>query len=370
MPIDAAESRDRFLGCLLGGAIGDALGYPIEFMKSADAIVARFGAAPPAALAYAGPALVSDDTQMTLFSGEAVLRARAAGADAIAPFALGAYQRWYATQATLPPPSHLPIGHGILIADPRLYARRAPGQTCLGALLASFMRAVVPSVGDPPNDSKGCGAVMRAAPFGLGARSRAEAFATARDAAVLTHGHPSGFLSAAYLAALAHDLVRGVDLAAAMEAADVLLAREPEHAEVTAALAAARTVAGRGAPSALTLETLGGGWVGEQALAIGVACALTARAGDVAGALWRSVAHAGDSDSTGSITGNLVGAMFGARALPARWREQVELRDVVERIAGDLHDAAIAGGAPDALAYPATPGVLQLHREKPEDRSR
>src|SRR5215471_4781140 len=96
-PPAAPDSRDRFLGCLLAGAIGDSLGYPIEFVKSADEIVARFGVAPPDALAYAGAAVVSDDTQMTLFSADALLRARAARAGSIAPFALGAYQRWYAT---------------------------------------------------------------------------------------------------------------------------------------------------------------------------------------------------------------------------------------------------------------------------------
>jgi ADP-ribosylglycohydrolase len=368
LPQADPATRDRFLGCLLGGAIGDALGYPIEFVRSAAEIAARFGTAPPAELAYHGPAVVSDDTQMTLFSAEALLRARAAGAGegGVALFALGAYQRWYATQATLPPPSHLPVGQGILIAEPRLYVRRAPGQTCIGAIVGSFVRQAVGTVDDPPNFSKGCGAVMRAAPFGLAARTRAEAFVTARDAAALTHGHPSGYLSAAYLGALVYDLARGLDLAEAMRAADVLLSREREHAELAAAIAAARQLAARGIPAARDLEQLGGGWVGEEALAIALACALTAGADDVGGALWRSAAHGGDSDSTGSITGNLVGAMFGARALPARWREQVELADLVERIAIDLHDVAIAGAAPDPVAYPATDGTVRLRREQGE----
>jgi ADP-ribosylglycohydrolase len=362
-PPAAPGVHDRFAGCLLGGAIGDALGYPIEFVRSADEIATRFGAAPPADLAYAGPAIVSDDTQMTLFSAEAMLRARAAGATAIAPFALGAYQRWYVTQATAPPPSHLPVDAGILVAESRLYARRAPGNTCLGALAISFTRPALATVDDPPNFSKGCGAVMRAAPFGLAAGSREQAFAGARDAAALTHGHPSGYLSAAYFAAIVHDVSRGAELAAAMGAADALLSRERENAELAAAIGAARHIAGRGVIAARDLELLGGGWVGEEALAIALACALTADARDLATTLWRAVAHAGDSDSTGSITGNLVGAMFGAQALPARWREQVELRDLVARVAGDLHDAAIAGAAPDPEAYPPLDGALHLRRD-------
>ncbi len=102
-----------------------------------------------------------------------------------------------------------PSGQGLLLAEPRLHARRAPGGTCLGALAQSFMGRPLPTVESPLNYSKGCGAVMRSAPFGLAARTRSDAFRNARDAAVLTHGHPSGYLSAAYLAALIFDLVRG-----------------------------------------------------------------------------------------------------------------------------------------------------------------
>jgi ADP-ribosyl-[dinitrogen reductase] hydrolase len=354
-------SKDRVLGCLLGGAIGDALGYPIEFERSAEAIVGRFGPAPPDDLCYAGPADVSDDTQMTLFSAEALLRARGVSGEALTGFALGAYQRWYATQALGHGPPRAHPREGLLLADVRLFARRAPGQTCLGALALSFTRAAVATVKDPPNDSKGCGAVMRSAPFGVAARSREEAFTSARDAAVLTHGHPSGFLSAAYLAALVHDLVRGGALEEALRAAEILLAREHGNEELAALLARARA-AGRNGPSTVrSLADLGGGWVGEEALAIGVACALAARRREqVAEALWRSVAHGGDSDSTGSITGNLVGAMLGAAALPAPWREQVELGDLIGRVASDLYDLVDSGVSPDPIAYPTSTGVLRV----------
>jgi ADP-ribosylglycohydrolase len=235
---------DPFVGCLLGGAIGDALGYPIEFLSAAD-VSARFGDSPPRDLTYAGEAVVSDDTQLTLFSAEALVRAHAAGELDPTAFALGAYQRWYATQAMIPGGAPRPReGQGLLLADARLYARRAPGNTCLSALAWSFTRGAAATVRDPPNGSKGCGAVMRAAPFGLVARSPEEAFATARDAAVLTHGHPSGYLSAAYLAAVVHDLARGEPLSDAMTRADALLGREEEHAEVAFAVDRARSVAG------------------------------------------------------------------------------------------------------------------------------
>ncbi len=84
-----------------------------------------------------------------------------------------------------------------------------------------------------------------------------------------------------------------------------------------------------GPPSASVIESLGGAWVGEEALAIALLCAATCADGSareaVAAALWRSVAHAGDSDSTGSMVGNLLGAMHGVESLPAGWLDELEL---------------------------------------------
>jgi ADP-ribosyl-[dinitrogen reductase] hydrolase len=356
---------ERLHGCLLGGALGDALGYPLEFVKPAVTIAERFGTVPPRDIPGAGVngalAPVSDDTQMTLFTAEAILRARSARSNAWAPFALGAYQRWHGTQALSRNANWSPPrGQGWLLAECRMHARRAPGNTCMSAIARSFMVDDLCSVTNPPNGSKGCGAVMRSAPFGLAGSTRQEAFRAARDAGALTHGHPSGYLSGAYLASLVFDLVRGAPLPEAMRAADDLLVGEAGHEELAQALAAARAVGLAGTPPPVDgVESLGGGWVGEEALAIALACALSVEGTSqdaVARALWRSVAHAGDSDSTGAITGNVLGAMLGAGAMPLRWLEQVELRDVIDRIARDLHSAVALGELPDPEAYPPYDG--------------
>jgi len=95
------------------------------------------------------------------------------------------------------------------------------------------------------------------------------------------------------------------------------------------------------------MPTLGQGWVAEEALAISVLCALAADT--PRDAIIAAVNHDGDSDSTGSITGNLVGAMHGVAALPQEWVEQVELRDVIETLAQDF-TAVLEGRAnPEAL---------------------
>jgi ADP-ribosylglycohydrolase len=227
----------------------------------------------------------------------------------------------------------------------------------LSALEASLTAKTLPSVDARPNDSKGCGAIMRSAPIGLVANDIEGAFRLGRDAGVLTHGHPSGYLSAAYFAALVHQLVRDASLRDAMQAADELLRREPEAGEVLAAIDAARDAAAAGKPSRGTIERLGGGWVGEEALGIALLCALTTEDGtpaSVAASLWRAVAHGGDSDSTGSLVGNLLGAMYGVESLPPTWLEDLELREVLERVAQDLHITCILRFEPDFHRYPPT----------------
>jgi ADP-ribosylglycohydrolase len=334
---------DHYLGCLLGGAIGDALGYPIEFISGPE-IARQYGSAPPKRLAYAGsPAVFSDDTQMTLFSAEGLIRAlqrwRERGICHSPTIIQRAYHRWYRTQTTQPGPHER---DGWLIREPGLFVRRGPGNTCLSALAETAGSDRVRTVDDPPNDSKGCGAVMRSAPFGMVMHARDRAFEEARDAGVLTHGHPSGYLSAAYLGSVVFDTIRGTSLVEAMRAADDLLVRERGHEEVAAVITRVRALASEGIPSMSTIEGLGGGWVGEEALGIALLCALTCEGSSpeaVAAALWRSVAHGGDSDSTGSLTGNLLGAMHGLAALPPRWLDDLELRPIVERLARDMHTA-------------------------------
>jgi ADP-ribosylglycohydrolase len=102
------------------------------------------------------------------------------------------------------------------------------------------------------------------------------------------------------------------------------------------------------------LPRLGEGWVAEEALAIAVMCALAADT--PRHAILAAVNHSGDSDSTGSITGNIVGAIYGPDALPQDWIEQVELRDVIKTLAKDF--TQVLEGHPDieelAERYPGT----------------
>ena len=83
-------------------------------------------------------------------------------------------------------------------------------------------------------------------------------------------------------------------------------------------------------------DELGGGWVAEETAAIAIYCALT-YFGNFERAMIAAVNHAGDSDSTGAVTGNLLGAAIGYDAIPQFYKDDLELHDVILHIADDLY---------------------------------
>lgn len=329
------RNADHFRGCLIGGALGDALGAPVEFLSHAE-IERRYGTGGIQELkpAPSGKAVITDDTQMTIFTAEGILRAAARGnRRGISHPPTGvfyAYQRWLLTQGYPEVEKNALVYKSWLLNIKQLFAVRGPGRTCLSALKSKKMG----SMAEPVNSSKGCGGVMRAAPAGLFYCGE-DAFRMGAEFAALTHGHPSGYLSAGALACLVAALVGGADLEAAIDQTLTVLGRYAGHAECTQALQQAVALAHEDYPDLEAVTRLGEGWVGEEALAIAVYCALKYR-DDFKRALIAAVNHSGDSDSTGAITGNILGAYLGLSRLPADWVEKVELQEVLLRLADDL----------------------------------
>lgn len=336
--------RECFRGCLLGGAVGDALGAPVEFM-SRTAILKRFGEAGIRDLvpAYGRVGAITDDTQMALFTAEGMLRSLVRGSVRGLCHPPGviayAYQRWLHTQGFAHPLQEHCL-NGWLIENRELFARRAPGNTCLSALQA--MR----SAGEPAqNNSKGCGGVMRVAPVGMMLAALSsndvvpeddlqQSFTLGCEAAGITHGHPTGQRASGAFAAIVYLLLKGKSLWEASDAALRLLANKPDHGETTAAIRHALELASSQPRSDEAIRVLGQGWIAEEALAIGLYCALCAP--DFESGVVMAVNHEGDSDSTGLIAGHLLGAIHGVSAIPKRWLEPLELRTVLEEVADDL----------------------------------
>src|SRR5437879_3997319 len=166
-PFDA-RLQSRFRGCLLGGAVGDALGAPVEFLDL-DEIVRAYGeqGIRDYAPAYGKLGAITDDTQMTLFTAEAMLSAHLSAAlESHEPdffrAGAGSYARWLMAQENSRLLTSATTKASWLLQQKKLFSRRAPGTTCLSALQTSRGR-----VTRVTNDSKGCGGVMRMAPVGM-----------------------------------------------------------------------------------------------------------------------------------------------------------------------------------------------------------
>ncbi|MFB6715680.1 MULTISPECIES: ADP-ribosylglycohydrolase family protein [unclassified Streptomyces] len=347
---DRNGRRARVRGCLLGGAIGDALGNPVEFLSLAGIRRAHGEQGVQGLLADDEGVVgrVTDDTQMTLFTAEGLIRAHSRAMSkgmggAEIDIVRNAYLRWLDTQYHPAPPARggdNPVRTGWLRHEAWLYARRAPGNACLTGLAAGHVPEPTERLGTPGpvnTGSKGCGTVMRSAPFGLVAEDARRGFRLAHWCAQITHGHPTGAYAAGAFAAIVTHLLEGDSMAGAVLRAMELLGRHPGHEETTAALRAAVDLAAEGEPTAEKVETLGAGWVAEEALAIAVYCALVLPTADqVAQSLLLSVNHSGDSDSTGAICGNLLGARHGDAHLPPSWLVATEGRAVITEVADDL----------------------------------
>ncbi|MCG2624031.1 ADP-ribosylglycohydrolase family protein [Arthrobacter sp. I2-34] len=333
------DSRVR--ACLLGGALGDQLGYAVEY-SSWQEIEARFGGELRGFDQLDEPGHFSDDTQLTLYTLDGLTEAiewanEGVAADEAACLWL-AYLRWYATQdGHFPDRAPEPQPRWIDRQEV-LHHRRSPGESCLSALATGEMgmrsRPLNP-------EARGSGALIRSAPFGLLPFVPAETvYKLTLDGAAITHGHPSARHSAAAFSGLLRSIVQeGASLPDAVRAAADRAGQEDPAGGVAAALLRALTAgAGGPLPPAELPDGLGAGWLAEEVLAVAVYAVLaTAGAGTPQEhfrlALAAAVNHDGGSSSTGSVAGHLLGALYGEPCLPPAWLRDAEAPELVLHMA-------------------------------------
>ncbi|WP_449373347.1 ADP-ribosylglycohydrolase family protein [Arthrobacter psychrolactophilus] len=350
-PLNAppADFATRVQGTLMGGALGDAFGYLVEFDSLAE-IAAKYGPALLLDLSQAhGTAHFSDDTQMTLYTLDGLLDVlewanNGVSADINACQWL-AYLRWLKTQG-IEAAEHAPAQSARWIdAQSVLHHQRHPGNACVSGLATGDMGTIF----RPVNlDSKGCGTVMRSAPYGLLPNIDAETiYKISSEGASLTHGHPAARQSSAAFSWLIHALVMGgLNLReAATSARDRAVAEPKADAELLARLEAALTLSAHDAGhlhgDSLT-DALGLGWVAEEALAVALYSVLATEAAAVSpvanflAAIRLATNHSGDSDSTASIAGNILGAFYGEAALPPSWLTMAEAPILIRHLGAEF----------------------------------
>jgi ADP-ribosylglycohydrolase len=338
----------KIKGSIVGLACGDALGAPVEFLNQTE-LITRYGSGGIRDLeeSYGVEGAYTDDTQMTLSTAEGVVAARTAEGDGInvdpVPYIYGAYIEWRRGQ----------LDHA---------NNRGPGNTCLSALSGG----VAGSSAAPVNNSKGCGGVMRVAPVGL-VYSGTRAWKYGLESAALTHGHEGGFLPAAFQALMLARIMAAPEKEApaktiteAVGAAMNMLERSPRSedrdtfaAMVTQAMNLHRQTKWS---DEMVLRKLGAGWVGDEALAMSIFCAMR-YPNSFEGAVTSAVNYSGDRDSVGCITGAIMGALLGYSSIPERWAAKVENYDLLVSVAEQLSEVRIEPPRRPQPHPPKTVGV-------------
>jgi len=332
---------ERSKGCLFGGAMGDALGYPIEFM-SLDEIRSAYGndgLLEP--IPYDGGYRISDDTQMSLLTADGILLAYTRYctrgiAGSPYHYIYPKYRRWAQLQ-----------GYGVegeslldswLFDEPAMYASRAPGLTCTDMLCHYESPSTMEA---PRNDSKGCGGLMRVAPVGLFCNryGKKDAVEWAAEIAATTHGHPYGYIAAGMLSSIIYHITLGEALCDAISNAEDDCRDFFEGFYVDSLCETvdnAVELSSSNMCDSDCMQSLGEGWVAEETLAMAIFSSLR-HIDDVKGCLRCAVNVTGDSDSIGSVAGNILGAYLGIENVRKAFDvSKLECYDKIEIIAEDL----------------------------------
>lgn len=335
----------------MGGAVGDALGYEVEFM-SLSSIHKRFGDnGITRYVLHHGVAEFSDDTQMTLFTLEGLMNGIVNNNSVHPRFIYdgikAAYLNWYRTQTE----SSQVLPESWLSIIRSLWAKRAPGNTCMGAL-----ENISKGFGID-NNSKGCGGVMRVAPIGIFFASHCDLslpegwgfhellVTVASNAAFITHGHTASSYAAGLLATIIYSCIRYIDVddrKTFRYCVESGLLHIFEHIpldscwlDFKALINKAMSLAESEVSDVDAIRQLGEGWVADEAIAIAIFSVMR-HIDSFENCIVCAVNHDGDSDSTGAIAGNIIGAIHGHSAIPDYYLKDLEIESVLVSATDDL----------------------------------
>lgn len=338
------DGAERFVGCMLGGAAGDALGYLIEYvdLKTIHKKYGSYGLRTVLKLEANGKrGIISDDTQMALFTADGMLWAKHEG---LAPEEglYRSYMRWYYTQTErIIRPEHSrwmkkqaheeALGYD-LMGDSQLFARRAPGKACLIAL-ASGLRFTKEKKANACKSS----AALRTAPIGLFYAGDARtAFAVGCQAALLTHGGATAYLAAGTFSAIISLLADGKNLGQAIAVAFEWLQQEDGGVALWKTLQTAVDEAMSDRNPVRSMKKLGLGWNADEALALSLYCVM--KTTSLKDAVIMACNQDGDSDTCGAVSGSIAGALYGAKHVPKNWLTHMECLDTLQLLANRLYE--------------------------------
>lgn len=307
------KELDKFKGCILGLTIGDALGFPVEFVSSRQEILKNYKTTYHEFIRGPNnkfPGQYSDDTEMTIYVIQALMNANSPKTKDILDSTANQFANWYHERDL----------------------SRAPGVTCSNACYKITQGTHWSESGK--NNSKGCGTVMRSAPYGLFFNDKTEVtkkrlFEITGKSSLMTHGN-----EVATTSAIANALIISYALNEIPPERWLKLLLEELKDESKEFLEIVNLI-----PEALSfkdpydgVDLLGEGWVGEEAFAIAL-FAMLHSPNDFKEIMRLAIVHKGDSDSTGSIAGGFYGAYHGVNKLPKNLVNEVEGSEYLLNIA-------------------------------------
>ena len=338
----ASNSADYQRGCLLGGAVGDALGAPLQFF-SRDDILLQYGddGLLDYAPIYGRTGAITDDTQLAMFTAEGLLRYRVASANGEQPHVLNfvhcADLRWLATQSSTTPATQ---ERSFLLSERGMYARRAARDSFAAAL--SRYSKIGESVAE--NRSQFGVGLCRIAPLALhlvsderkfwGEAVRTEMFALSVNVCALSDGHPNGKMAGGVLGLLLLGLLYGHSPEACLARIEEQLRQEYDSDRLRRVIDRVRELANSEPCSPAAIESLAGDSMALDLLSVALYCLLCAE--DFSSALRLAINHSGLSDSCGALTGQLLGARRGCSDIPQHFLRGLEHRELLDCLAADF----------------------------------
>jgi ADP-ribosylglycohydrolase len=314
------NTKEKFIGCIYGLAIGDALGYPVEFVSLSQIrrILGEQGVTgfeslenPEIAENTGHPiGSYSDDTQMSMATAKGLIESKTNDLDEL----MGNISKEYVAWAASPENN------------------RSPGSTCMAGIKnlkngKSWKDSGVPG-------GEGCGAAMRTAPIGLcyydGIHRLAE---VAKAASECTHGDKTASAAGVGTAYLVAQAIRAYKpeeiLANFAEFSRTLDAKLNKKIDQVRQVLDYKN-------SEKAIQELGEGWKGDEALALGLYCFMK-HPYDFKKAVLMGVNTNGDSDSIACITGAISGAYNGVNRIPQEWINKVENKELLKQTAEELY---------------------------------
>jgi len=275
------EIRDRALAAFIGMAIGDALGATVEFMTASE-IAAKYGTFRDiigGGWLRLKPGQVTDDTEMALCVGRAIVKSQAWSVDAVAEN----FATWLKSR---------PVDCG---------------DTCRKGIRAYMLKGQLES---PPNEwDAGNGAAMRLLPAALFSLPDGELLKKyIIEQAHITHNNPVSDAACLCLGELLHMAICGASKNRLRRHVDGLVARFPTF----------HFVPYRGLATGYVVDTMQTvfHWffLGRN----------------FEDSLVGTVNQGADADTTGAICGMLAGAYYGMDAIPKRWIKKVDSKVIDE----------------------------------------